>query len=97
MSRATWNSDHGPLRGFYRDRENGWMFGVCAGIADRFNFKVCTVRVIALISLLFTFWLTVALYLGAVVLIREKPLVYSGSHTEDEFWRRYGRNYWRHS
>ena len=37
MSHRTWNTDHGPLRGLYRDRENGWVFGVCAGIADRFN------------------------------------------------------------
>ena len=46
MSRDTWNIDYGPLRGFYRDRENGWIFGVCAGIADRYNFSVGSVRVI---------------------------------------------------
>ena len=55
MSRGTWNIDYGPLRGFYRDRENGWVFGVCAGLADRFNFRVGTVRVIAIISLLLFF------------------------------------------
>ena len=37
MSQGTWNIDYGPFRGFYRDRENGWIFGVCAGLADRFN------------------------------------------------------------
>ncbi|HNP63561.1 MAG TPA: PspC domain-containing protein [Woeseiaceae bacterium] len=97
MSRDTWNSDYGPLRGFYRDRENGWVFGVCAGLADRFNFRVCTVRVIAIISLLLFFWLTVALYLGATLLIREKPLVYSGRQSEYDFWERYRRDYRRHS
>lgn len=97
MSRSTWNMDDGPLRGFYRDRENGWVFGVCAGIADRFNFRVGTVRVIAIISLLVFFWLTVALYLGATLLIREKPLVYSGRQSEYEFWERYRRDYRRHS
>lgn len=97
MSRATWNTDYRPLQGFYRDRENGWVFGVCAGIADRFNFRVGTVRVIAIISLLLFFWLTAALYLGAVVLIKEKPLVYSGKASEDEFWHRYRRDSWRHS
>ena len=51
MSRGTWNIDTERLRGFYRDRENGWVFGVCAGLADRFNFRVGTVRVIAIISL----------------------------------------------
>lgn len=97
MSRDSWNIDYGPLRGFYRDRENGWVFGVCAGLADRFNFRVGTVRVIAIISLLLFFWLTAALYLGATVLIKEKPLVYSGGNSENEFWYRYRRDSWRHS
>ena len=97
MSRESWNNDNGPLRGFYRDRENGWVFGVCAGIADRFNFRVGTVRVIAIVSLLLFFWLTAALYLGATVLIKEKPLVYSGNRSEGEFWHRYRRDNWRHS
>lgn len=97
MSRDTWNIDYGPFRGFYRDRENGWIFGVCAGIADRFNFHVGTVRLIAVISLLLAFWLTAALYIGATLLIKEKPLVFSGRESEDEFWRRYGRDDWRRS
>ncbi len=96
MSRDTWNIDCGPLRGFYRDRENGWIFGVCAGIADRFNFDVTVVRVIAVIGLLLFFWLTAAVYLAATLLIREKPLVYSGRRSEYEFWRSY-RNDWRRS
>jgi len=95
MSHRTWNIDHGPLRGFYRDRETGWVFGVCAGIADRFNLNLGAVRIIAVISLLLFFWLTAAVYLAATVLIREKPLVYSGRDTEFDFWRR-RRDHWRH-
>ena len=97
MSRDTWNIDYGPFRGFYRDRENGWIFGVCAGIADRFNFHVATVRVIAVVSLLVTFWLTAGIYLAAALLIREKPLVFSGRDSESEFWRSYRRDHWRRS
>lgn len=97
MSRDTWDTDFGPLRGFYRDRENGLVFGVCAGIADRFNFRVGAVRVIAVISLLLFFWLTAAVYLAATLLIREKPLVYSGRRSESEFWRAYGRDNWGRS
>jgi phage shock protein C len=97
MSRDTWNTDYGPLRGFYRDRENGWIFGVCAGIADRYNLNVGAVRIIAVISLLVFFWSTVAVYLGLTLLIREKPLLYSGRRSEHEFWRRYRRDDWRHS
>jgi phage shock protein C len=95
MSQGTWNIDYGPFRGFYRDRENGWIFGVCAGLADRFNLQVNAVRVIAVLSLLVFFWLTAVLYIAATLLIREKPLIYSGQRPEYEFWRRHRRDHWR--
>ncbi len=95
MRHGNWNIDYGPLRGLYRDRENAWIFGVCAGIADRFNLQLPTVRIIALISLALFFWLTAAIYIGATLLIREKPLIYSGAKNEYEFWRREG-DHWRH-
>ena len=95
MSQDTWNVDYGPLRGLYRDRENAWVFGVCAGIADRFNLRLATVRIIAVVSLLLVFWLTVAIYFAAMLLIKEKPLLYSGRQTEYEFWRRRS-DYWSH-
>ena len=97
MSRDSWDIDFGPLRGFYRDRENSWLFGVCAGIADRFNFRLGTVRVIAVISLLLFFWPSAIIYLAAVFLIKEKPLVYSGRRTENDFWRTYRSDHWRRS
>ena len=97
MSQRIWNIDHGPMRGFYRDRENGWIFGVCAGLSDRFNLNLGAIRLIAVVSLFLFFWLTAAIYLGATVLIREKPLVYSGRESEFEFWRRRHRDYWRSS
>lgn len=98
MSRGTWNLDCGPLRGLYRDRENGWIFGVCAGIADFGNFRTGTVRVIAVVCLLLFFWPTVLIYLGTVLLFREKPLIYSGRQNEYDFWRRPSRHdYWSRS
>lgn len=97
MSRKTWNLDYGPLRGLYRDRENGWIFGVCAGLADFLNFRVGAVRIIAFISLMVFFWPTVIAYLAATFLIREKPLIYSGRDAEYEFWRRSSRyDSWSH-
>ena len=95
MRQGTWNIDYGPFRGFYRDRENGWIFGVCAGLADRFNLQVGAVRVLAVISLLVFFWLTAAVYVAATLLIREKPLIYSGLRSEYEFWSRERRRQWR--
>jgi len=97
MSRDTWNLDYGPFTGLYRDRENGWIFGVCAGLAERFNFNTGTVRVIAVISLVLFFWITAFVYIGATMLLKEKPLIYSGRSEEYEFWRRSGRNdRWSH-
>lgn len=97
MSRRTWDMDNGPLRGFYRDRENAWIFGVCSGVADRYNFGLGTVRVVALICLLIFSWLTFLIYIGATLLIKEKPLIYSGRHAEHEFWKRQRSDYWSHS
>jgi phage shock protein PspC (stress-responsive transcriptional regulator) len=98
MSRQTWNLDHGRLRGLYRDRENSWIFGVCAGVADFCNFRVGTVRLIAFICLILFFWVAVFLYLAATLLLREKPLVYSGAEAEYEFWRRCKANRdWGHT
>jgi phage shock protein C len=94
MSQRTWNIDYGPLRGLYRDRESGWIFGVCAGLADRFNFRLGTVRVIAVICLALFFWMTAAIYIAATLLIQDKPLIYSGNNTEYEFWRRTRRDNW---
>lgn len=97
MTQRNWNIDYGPLRGLYRDQENAWIFGVCAGLADRFNFRLSTVRIVAIVSLALFFWLTAAIYLAATVLIREKPLVYSGRQSEHEFWRRHHRDKWSES
>lgn len=81
-------ADRGPaLRGLYRDRENGWMFGVCAGIAERFGFDIMVVRVIAVLSLMLFFVPTALAYLAAVLLLRERPLTYRGARCERDFWR----------
>ena len=62
MNDTSWNIDLEPLRGLYRDVDNAWICGVCAGVADRFGFRLSTVRIIAVISLVLFFWLTAAIY-----------------------------------
>lgn len=76
-----------PLRGLYRDRENGWMFGVCAGLAEYFDCRVMIVRVIAVVSLILFFIPTALVYGAAVLLVRERPLIYAGRDAEHDFWR----------
>ena len=89
--------EHRPFRGLYRDRENGWIFGVCAGIADYGDIPVLAVRIVAAAGLLFFFWFTVIVYLAAAILFREKPLTWSGRYQENEFWRRHRTDTWSHS
>lgn len=97
MARHRWNLDNGPLRGMYRDRENGWIFGVCSGLADFGNFRTGTVRLITMICLILFFWPTILIYVGATMLFREKPLIYSGRDAESGFWRRpVSRHRWEH-
>lgn len=100
MSRGdyAWHDDYRSMRGLYRDRENGWIFGVCAGLAEYLNFRTGTVRVITVICLLIFFWPTVLVYVAATLLFKAKPLTWSGRCQEYEFWRRHGRqDGWRHS
>ena len=95
MTQSSWSFSDGPLRGVYRDPENAWIFGVCAGVADRFDVPVTAVRVIAVISWILMFWLTTAIYIAATLVLREKPLIYAGRRSEAEFWRRRGNDDWR--
>lgn len=94
----TANTGRGPFQGLYRDRENGWIFGVCAGIAERYGFEPIIVRVITLLSLVLLFVPTILVYGLATLLLRERPLIYRGSRCERDFWRRSARHdHWRTS
>ena len=85
------------VHGLYRDRENAWVFGVCAGIAEYSGFKVGMVRLIAFISLWFFTVATVVAYLAAALLFRDKPLTYSGPFAERDLWKSTNlRDEWRH-
>lgn len=99
MSRGEHVCDDGRrTHGLYRDRENGWLFGVCAGIADYFDVSPGIVRLIAVVALFLFFWPTVLVYAAATLLFRTKPLTWSGRCHEYEFWRgRDGHDRWRHS
>ena len=82
------------LRRLYRDSENGWIFGVCAGLADYFRVNVAGVRLLAVILGWF-YTLPVAIsYIVLAVLMRHRPLTYQGNAEERQFWscRRSGGN-----
>ncbi|HET8551238.1 MAG TPA: envelope stress response membrane protein PspC [Gammaproteobacteria bacterium] len=72
---------------FYRDRENGKLMGVCAGIADYFGWNVTFIRILAIIAFFWFNGLTLIVYfvLGFVLPVKpERPYDWE---TGDEFWR----------
>ena len=62
----------GPRR-LYRDRDNGIVAGVCAGIADYFGFEVTITRVVVGVGLIFFLPTTVVAYIVLALLLPTKP------------------------
>ncbi len=78
----------GCLRRLYRDRDNGLIFGVCAGIASYFDIDRLLVRGVALLALWLSPLLTGLVYLVAAMLLPDRPLHARDRAREREFWRR---------
>lgn len=54
------------------DKENAWVFGVCAGLADYLNLDTAIVRVIGIVAALFFPKVMIAGYLVAWLILDEK-------------------------
>lgn len=78
----------GSLRRLYRDRENGLILGLCAGLADYFDLNVLLVRGVAVLALLLAPVPVGLTYLVAALLLRDRPLRTRDHHRERDFWRR---------
>ncbi|MGH8495424.1 MAG: PspC domain-containing protein [Gammaproteobacteria bacterium] len=87
MSTEPWYRISEFLKRLYRDQENGILMGVCAGLADYFEWPIIAVRVAAGALLIFWFLPTLVVYITAGLLLRDRPLRYRGSTDEYEFWR----------
>jgi phage shock protein C len=75
--------------GIYRSRA-GFIFGVCRGLADHFDFSVFWARAIAIIFLLVSgIWPAIGLYLIAALLMKPAPVVPIKSEAEQEFYDSY--------
>lgn len=55
-----------------RDRENGWIGGVCAGIARYFNIDAAFVRVAVVVLCIFAWKIGLAIYLAAWLLLPDR-------------------------
>jgi phage shock protein PspC (stress-responsive transcriptional regulator) len=74
-------------RRLYRDSERGLILGVCAGIAECFDWPIWLTRVAA-IALGWFFPVSVVVsYLVAAVIMPERPLRYCGDGDERSCWQ----------
>ncbi|MFC6671982.1 PspC domain-containing protein [Marinobacterium aestuariivivens] len=71
MDKAT--KHNGYNRNLYRSSTQGWIAGVCAGLAETYGQPVWLARIIFLTLFLFSGSLAVLLYLVAVVLLERRP------------------------
>lgn len=73
MNNAT--KRNGYNRNLYRSANEGWIAGVCAGLAQSYGQPVWLARLIFITLFLFSGSLAVLLYLVGVVLLERRPTV----------------------
>lgn len=73
---------------FYRDKRNGKLFGVCAGIADYTGFDVNLVRVCFLAAVFMSGGSVLPFYFIAAMVTPTKPRQFELADTEErQFWQ----------
>jgi phage shock protein C len=73
---------------FYRDKRNGKMFGICAGIADYTGFDVSLVRVCFLAAVFMSGGSVLPFYFIAAMVTPTKPRALDrGDSEERQFWQ----------
>lgn len=77
---------NGDRTRFYRDKINGKIFGVCAGIADYTGVDVLWVR-IAAVLLTFSTGFGIPLYIILAMIADKKPQHLYTDRNEQKFWQ----------
>jgi phage shock protein C len=73
---------------FYRDKRNGKLFGVCAGIADYTGFDVSLVRVCFIAAMFMSGGGILPFYFITAMVTPTKPAVFEQTDTEEkQFWQ----------
>lgn len=72
---------------FYRDRRNGKIMGVCAGLADYFGWNVTFIRILAIIALLWFSIFTLIIYFVLGFVLPVKPERLHEWDSDEEYWR----------
>lgn len=79
-------TSYNPNR-LYRDTRNAKVMGVCAGIADYFDIKVCVIRFLAILAIIFTGGWAILVYVLLGFILDPKPDALYDRPQDDEFWR----------
>jgi len=75
--------------GPYRARGTA-LFGVCRGIANHLDFPVTALRIIVVLSALFTgIWPVITAYIVAALVMKPEPIVPFESESDAEFYNSY--------
>ena len=87
--RSQRSSGVGASGGIFRSR-HGIILGVCKGISESFDFSVFWVRVIFVITLLFSgLWPVIGIYFAAAFLMKPRPVKPLETKEEKDFYDTY--------
>ncbi|MGY6636120.1 MAG: envelope stress response membrane protein PspC [Erythrobacter sp.] len=76
-----------PRTTLYRDKHNGKIMGVCAGIADYTGIDVFWVRMAAFLSIFMLSGTTILAYFVAGFLLNKKPPYLYRDESEQKYWQ----------
>lgn len=72
----------------YRDKQNGKLMGVCAGIADYTGVNALWVRLGAIMLVMMSMSFIIPLYFFAGLLLNKKPPHLYVDRDEEKYWQR---------
>ena len=71
----------------YRDRENGMLAGVCAGLANYFGLNRKGLRLVTAVSTVFFFPFILPAYIVLAIILPVKPQDLYKDEGQEKFWR----------
>jgi phage shock protein C len=77
-----------PRTTLYRDKQNGKLMGVCAGIADYTGVNAMWVRLGLIMLIMLTSGGIIPFYFIAGILLNKKPPHLYGDRDEQQYWQR---------
>ena len=76
-----------PRTTLYRDKQNGKVLGVCAGLADYTGIDLALIRFMMFISIFLTGGNSILFYLIAAFFLNKKPPYLYADESEKKYWQ----------